>query len=372
MRHALLGLCLAACSTSRSQPLDAATSVSPPVASSAAPIESSAPSDAAAPLAECFEPSRVTQLGTIKNQAVFWRDDLVFDGTSAFDPETLASVPTPVRTTPISRERSDLLLTGERVEQMGTTLVAGARKVAKLAKGERFDFVANKRFIVVSAADVETDLHLIDGLTGKRDARTYIAVGDDLVAFQDEVTGITVRNISTHAIILKDIGPCAAGGTWTWSISPRFLWCDSNRGGRTGYDLHTGKAFEVGQSAFTSPDERYVVRVPGVGWGSNLISEGHAEWTSADTGRTVTLTKDVPHATEDTEPLTSTMPVAFCGTGKLFAIVTKRDLEIHRGADGKRLAVARSMPGGALEFSKSGRWILDKRAGAATVYRLEP
>ena len=119
-----------------------------------------------------------------------------------------------------------------------------------------------------------------------------------------------------------------------------------------------------------SPDERYVVRVPGVGWGSNLISEDRVEWTSAETGRTVTLTKDVPHVTDD-QPLTLTVPVAFCGEGKLFAIVTKKELVVYRG-DARRLALAGAMPGGEIAFSRSGRYVLDERAGAATVYRLEP
>ena len=78
-------------------------------------------------------------------------------------------------------------------------------------------------------------------------------------------------------------------------------------------------------------------------------------------------------ATEDTPPLSPPIvPVAFCGEGQLFAIVTRHDLVIHRGKDGARLASARAMPGGGIEFSASGRYVLFTRAGAATVYRLDP
>jgi hypothetical protein len=121
-----------------------------------------------------------------------------------------------------------------------------------------------------------------------------------------------------------------------------------------------------------SPDESYLVRVPGAGEEGTLISADHVEWTSADTRRTVIVTKDVPHATEKTQPYTSTVPIAFCGDGKLFAIVTRKDLVIHRGSDAKQLASARAMPGGSIAFSHSGRNVLFERAGSATVYRLDP
>ncbi len=347
--------------------MDAAASVA--ASSSAAASDGGADANAVA-LADCFEPSRVTQLGTIKNEKVVWDDDLVSDGAKHFDPETLAAVPPPPRT--IKHGTTNLLATGERVEQSGTTLIAGARKLPKLEKGESLERVESERWIVITPGDEQRTLHVIDGLAGKRDARAYVAVRGDLAAWEDPTTmGVTVSNLVTHATVLKDAALCTAGGTWDWSLSSRYLWCNSNRGGSTGYDLHGGKTFYVGQSASMSPDERYVVRVPGVGWGSNLVSEDHVEWTSADTGRTVTLTKDVPHATDDQPPLTSTVPVAFCGDGKLFAIVTKKELVVYR-ADARRLASAGAMPGGAIAFSRSGRYVLDERAGAATVYRLEP
>jgi hypothetical protein len=378
MRHTLLCLWIVGCHGARSQTDAAAASVAAPPPSSAAPAGSGAEasdggSDASAvTLARCFEPSRVTQLGTLESERVAWRHDVVCEGPRCFDPETLAVVPARAAAA-ASSQPTDLLATGERVEQRGNTLLAGARALPKLAKGERFDRVENGRWIVIASGDDERAFHVIDGLAGTRNARAYVAVLEDLAAWEDPATaGVTVSNLATHATVLKDAALCTAGGTWGWSLSPRFLWCNSNRGGSTGYELRTGKTFFVGQSASMSPDERYVVRVPGVGWGGDLISEDHVEWTSVDTGRTVTLTRDVPRATDQTTPMTSTVPVAFCGDGKLFAIITRKELVVYRGSDAKRLAGAGAMPGGDTAFSRSGRYLLDKRAGAATVYRLDP
>ncbi len=344
----------------------------------AAPVESSAPTSDAAPeavavkLADCLPPSRITQLGTIKKD-VGWHGDLVSHDNEHFDPETLDEVSPPAPAHLSSLHPTDLLATGERVEQRRRILLAGARKL-QLDEGMRFDRVENGRWIVIALDDdAERSVRIIDALGRTKDTRTYVAVRGDLAAFADPSTmGVSVTNLVTHATLLKDAQLCTAGGMWSWSLSSRFLWCNSNRSGSTGHDLRTGKTFEVGQSAFTSPDESYLVRVPGVGWGSNLISEDLVEWTSAGSGRTVTLTKDVPHATDQMTPLTSTVPVAFCGEGKLFAIATRKELVVYRGVDAKRLAAARAMPGGTIEFSRSGRYILDKRAGAATVYRLDP
>ncbi|HEX4517008.1 MAG TPA: hypothetical protein VH054_25850 [Polyangiaceae bacterium] len=377
MRFVLLGLCLVGCPGARSQAVDASPSVSA-TATSAAPVETSAPvSDggvdaAAVTLADCFEPSRITQLGTMKNDKVSWDGELVSDGVKRFDPETLGEVPVPARTHRLQalHAPTDLLATGERVEQHGTTLLAGARKL-RLGKDMTFDRVENGRWIVLATGDGEPRFHILDGLTGKMDAREYVAVRGDLAAFEGESMTVTVTNRVTHKEVVKDVSVCTAGGAWSWELSPRFLWCTSSRSGAVGTDLRTGTTFDVGQSAFVALDESYLVRVPGIGLPGNVISEDHVEWASAETGRTLTLTKDVEPATDQTPPLTK-VPVAFCGEGKLFAIVTRKELVVYRGADARRLSAARAMPGGAIAFSRSGRYLIDARAGAATVYRLEP
>jgi hypothetical protein len=376
MRFVLLGLCLVGCPGAGSQAVDASPSVSA-TATSAASVETSAlVSDggvdaATVTLADCFEPSRITQLGTMKNDKASWDGELVSDGVKRFDPETLGEVPVPVRTHP-SKAPTDLLATGERVEQRRTTLLAGARKLRSLDEDMTFDRVENGRWIVLATGDGEPRFHILDGLARKMDAREYVAVHGDLAAFEGESMTVSVMNLVTHKEVVKDVSVCTAGGMWSWELSSRFLWCNSNRGGWVGTDLRSGKTFDVGQSAFVALDESYLVRVPGVGMPGNLISEDHVEWASANTGRTVTLTKDVVRATDQTTPLTSTVPLAFCGEGKLFAIATRKELVVYRGADARRLAAAGAKPGGAISFSRSGRYLIDARAGAATVYRLEP
>jgi hypothetical protein len=203
-------------------------------------------------------------------------------------------------------------------------LVAGARKLPSFDEGVTFVRVENGRWIV-GAFKADVTFGIVDGLARKNDPQPYVAVHGDLAAFTNGEGALNVTNLVTHAIVLKDAAAC----TGTSSLSSRFLWCDANPGGRVGHELRTGKEFSVGRSAFVSPDERYFVRVPGVGWDNDVISEDRVEWTS-DTGRTVTLTKKVPRATANMEPMTSTVPVAFCGDGKLFAIVTKKELVVHR------------------------------------------
>ena len=250
MRSALLCLCLVGCPGSRSQPVDAAVPVVAASSSATATAASVTASDGGADanavaLADCFEPSRVTQLGTIKNEKVVWDNDLVSDGAKHFDPETLAAVPPSSRA--IKHGTANLLVTGERVEQSGTTLIAGARKLPKLEKGESFERVESGRWIVATSGDVQRTLHVIDGLAGKKDARAYVAVRGDLAAWEDPTTmGVTVSNLATHATVLKDAALCTAGGIWDWSLSSRYLWCNSNRGGSTGYDLQSGKTFTSG------------------------------------------------------------------------------------------------------------------------------
>ena len=372
-RRVLFALCFAGCTSDRAPPASgapSATAASAALASSAPAAVADATSPPAPKLADCFEPSHLTQLGTIKRR-VEWREELLSDGAKTFDPETLAEVSVTFHST--IPPADDFLATGERVEQHRTTLVAGARKLASLEPGAQLERVENGRWVVVAFGDGERTFEVIDGLSRKKDPHTYVAVSGDFAASQDKDTlTITVSNRVTGAVVLKDASPCASGGVVNYSLTSRFLWCHSSRFGSTGHDLRTGREIYVGQSAIVSPDESYFVRVPGVGLAGDLISEDRADWVRANDGRTVTLSTDVPNATDVTPALTSTVPIAFCGDGKLFAITTQKDLVVHRGADAKRLAAARAMPGGHVAFSKSGRYVVYERAGAATVYRLDP
>jgi hypothetical protein len=302
----------------------------------------------------------------MKDSTVTWDEDLIAEGTTRFDPETLAQATRPAHKG--MPRQSDLLATGERVEQFQDVLVAGARKLPSL-EGTTFDRVENGRWIVGTFTRGNT-VRVVDGLTRTLDPKMYVAVHGDLAVSTDPTyLDATVTNMLTHTTVLQAV---CADSTDSWSLSSRFLWCESSGAGPTGFDLHTGARLDVGLSARMSPDESYLVRVPGAGEEGTLISADHVEWTSAHTRRTVIVTKDVPPATDKTQSYTSTVPFAFCGDGQLFAIVTRRDLVIHRGSDAKQLASARAMPGGSIAFSRSGRYILFTRAGAATVYRLDP
>ena len=126
-----------------------------------------------------------------------------------------------------------------------------------------------------------------------------------------------------------------------------------------------------------APDDTYAVLVPEIGGlGGNPFDEmGHPRTNAArldmNTDAQKTLTADV-HVPKDFNDTTPNTPVAFCGQGALIAIVTLHEMAVYRGTDGARLAGAPAMPGGTLAFDRSGRFLLQSRAGASTVYRLEP
>lgn len=355
---------------------------SPTFSASAAPSQAPsvvAPADgaveAAAPvLARCFEPAHITQLGTLKDDKVLWDEDVLSNGKEHFDPETLAVVPAPVHLAQPAQP-TDLLATGERVSGVGDMVSAGARWKKKLKPDEHFLRVENGRWVVVGAGDVVMSERVIDGMTGKLvDTRTYVDVRGDLgAATSDDGSSVTVWSLVTHLPgAVKNAGICSAGGLIDWSLTNRFLQCDSNRGGATVHDLRTGKETFVGQATAMSPDERYFVTVPGKGWGENLISADRVTFHGFDTNRDVLVSRDVPPATDSTVALQTTVPVAFCGDGTLFAIVGRREVAVYRGADATRLAGTGAMPGGELLFSDAGRYLVHKRAGAATVFRLDP
>jgi hypothetical protein len=60
------------------------------------------------------------------------------------------------------------------------------------------------------------------------------------------------------------------------------------------------------------------------------------------------------------------------GQRELFAVVVPREFAVYDGRTGERLAHAPAMPGGALAFDPSGRYLMQSRRGASTIYRLEP
>jgi hypothetical protein len=366
-------LVLFACNDARVEPKPA-PSATPSASGSAIVITTSEPVvdasvEASTPeLPRCFEPKRIVQLGTIKDEKATWDGDLVATGQAKLDPETLLP-----RTPPPRAHVADvtLLATGERVESHKGHVFAGVRWSRPLRAGESLESVEDERWVVISALNGKPSKRVIDGLSGRVDKRSFIDVlGDRAIVKTEEDSGATVVSILTGRIFRHE-SACVAGGTFEWSLAPGFLMCTSYRFGSFLFALDGGKDITVDQSTSLSPDNRYLVHRPGVSWGSTLLSPDRVSYERVG-GRTITLTKDVPPATEDTPPLSPTVPVAFCGDGALFAIVTRHDLVIHRGKDGARLAAARALPGGAIEFSASGRYVLFKRAGASTVYRLDP
>jgi hypothetical protein len=347
----------------------------PPVRDAAADAEDEAASPT---LASCFEPSRVTQLKTVRDPSVVWDGDVVVDAKHRhYDPEMLAERTTPPAAAP---SKADRLSSGERIVSSGDTLAAGTRWSLPLREGEKLERVEAGRWIVIRTPVTTTNgtgpvdaLRVIDGVTGSADAKHYVDVSADFaLASSAHDLGIVVWNMATRTSVYTTQDACVAGGLMQWALSRRFLRCESNRFGVALRDLRSGKEYALDQSSSLSPDETYTVTSPGRGWGGNTLSEDTVSYTNLDTGLAVTLTKDVPPVTESTPTPGTTVPVVFCGTGRLFAIVGRHKLSVHRGFDAALLAQAPAMPGGVLLFSESGHYVMHKRAGSATVFRLDP
>jgi hypothetical protein len=331
-----------------------------------ASVEASAPE-----LPRCFEPKRIVQRGTVKDDTATWNGDFVLTRTTHLDPETLAPHAPPPR---VSRRDDTFIATGERVEARNGHVIAGVRWSRELdPESESFGRVEGLRWVVITTPGKRHMVErVIDGLSGRVDPRRFEGIlGDRAILESETDSDATVVNLATGKLV-RHQPPCTAGERVDWSLSPGFLECASNRFGANLFALDGGKDISVDQATSLSPDHRYLVHRPGVSWEGSLLSPDRVSYERVGGGRTITLTKDVPPVTEESPRLSVTVPIAFCGEGELFAIVTQRDLVIHRGKDGARLASARAMPDGGIEFSASGRYVLFTRAGAATVYRLDP
>ena len=324
MRQAFIFLFfLTACSRNAASSANAATVAPVRIDSGSAAQNDASVIDAAVARADCAEPSKLTQLGTVSDVGVFAGESLIGQKHS-YDPETLA---------------------------------ASERPNAPASPSKAF--------------------------TPSRYSQIVNGVG--LIA-PDPTSDARVENVTTHQKILA-VDLCNAGGTWTYSLSTtgRFLICNSNRAGLTLWDLHAAhpskdKSVDVGwadgpigEGLFIAPNDSYAVAVPVLSWGSNEPTRASITYFNFDSRKSKSLAKapdpenDVNSEGEDAHPYR----IEFCGAGDLFAASGYKELTVFRGKDGTRLAGAPALKGGIISFSASGKYLSQNRNGKTTIFRLD-
>ncbi len=316
MRGAFLFLLgMAACSRASAP----SSNTSPNPLNSAAVLDAGSVADAAvdasvAAREDCAEPTKLTQLVTVNEDAQFYEETLE-GGAHDFDPETgvaSAHVPRPlVKPKPSAPSR-----------------------YAQVAGG--WGLIWKK---------------------GESDAK--------------------VEDVATRKKIMQ-FPACAAGGFWSYFLSStgRFLVCAGNRGGDSFFDLeHGGKEVTDvgGEGVELSPDDHYVVGVPVVMWGNGQPSRATIRYFNLDTHKSHDVATAVHLDEPNGDPNARVNPyfAAFCGDGALFAASADNEVVVARGKDGQRLAAAPALKGGVVSFSQSGKYISQTRDHKTTVFRLD-
>jgi hypothetical protein len=329
----------------------------------------------------CAEPRALTQLQTHRPPLEWLAGDILFDGKRAFDPATMASIPVPPRPEePSLPPRLPQRMGGDTLERRGAFLArvgpdGTVRFRTPLRPSETFATLENGRWLVIDAGqadDASTLYRVVDGDRGVPIGGRFVSVRGD-VALVARDLGVRATNLASGKR-LADVDACAAGGAVTFSLSDdgRFVICDSTRLGSTYTEvLHPKNDFGVSTSALFSGDGAYMLDTSSADASTDnaLVADVSRLDLNAWKGRIVA--KDIP-ATDAATGMTQTLavPLAICGRGELFAIVGRRELSVYRG-DGSRVASAPAMHGGVLAFSASGTYVMQSRAGASTIYRLE-
>ncbi len=220
-----------------------------------------------------------------------------------------------------------------------------------------------------------------NAITPSRYASIVNGVG---LIVRGDMDGASVEDVTTHKAILA-VGPCAAGGTWVYSLSTtaRFLICETNREGKELWDLrvaHPSKDKPVdagwmnganGEGLSIAPNDSYAVAVPVHSWGNGEPTRSSITYFDLDARKTKPLGKATLDAVDAPNGNQNPYAVAFCGDGALFVASDDKDVVVYRGRDGARLAAAPAMKGGLVSFSESGRYISQSRNQKTTVFRLD-
>lgn len=316
---------LTACSRNAASSVDA-SAVVPIVATNVVVHFDASVVDAGVARADCAEPTKLTQLGTVNDVGTFSHETLIGQ-THSYDPETLKPSALPPTPPP--------------------------EKPSTANTPSRYASIVNGVGLISSGED--------------SDAR--------------------VEDAATHKLILN-VDMCMAGGSWTYTLSStgRFLICHSNRAGDFLWDLHaahpdSSKMVTWGandrvadEGLFVSPNDSYAVAVPVLSWGNNEPTRPSITYFDLDSHKSKSLGKapdpenDVGSEGEDAHPYV----VRFCGDGELFATSGFKELTVYRGKDGARLAGAPALKGGYISFSDSGKYLSQTRNGKTTIFRLDP
>lgn len=270
--------------------------------------------------ATCTEPTKLVQLGTLKQAAKF--DGEVLDTSAAgFDPETLAPA----------------------------TLPPKPQKPHAQTPSRYQEVVAGRGLI-----------------------------------FHDEPPAIVEDVATKKVLLKAPICSAGGAIGFTFSKTGRFLICDSSRSGQMLWDLNVPSpnpdkplswgAATSDPSLFVSPNDAYAIATPVLGFGTELPSRDAIVYFDLNTHKDKSLgAAPIAVPDKDGNLPNPSLPfgVAFCGEGALFVVAESKELAVYRGADAQKLASAPSLQGGDVSFSASGRYVSQTRGHATTVYRLE-
>ena len=262
----------------------------------------------------CEEPTRLVQLGTVKEVAAF-QDELLAGKRHVYDPETLAESP------PLSAKPAPSTKTNRYAE------VAGG-----------FGLVVADGMPLVENADTQESVQKpqIPCNAGGTFAYSLSQTGRFLICNSNR-SGISVIDLRAP--------PPKTGFPWT----------------------------ELGEGTFLSPNDEYVVRVPVIDWGTGEPTTQDVVHVDLDSKRSKKIAPAPLQRLHEENPVLPANPysVAFCADGSIFVASAGREVAVFRGRDGSRLASAPSMKGGTVSFSASGRYVSQTRGNETTIFRLE-
>jgi hypothetical protein len=374
-------------STTTSPNTSSASKVAASASASTAPSVAASASAPTPPVrATCAEPASLKQLQSHKGELHWDGDDLV-DAHYFYDPETLQASP---RTPKIVAPLLPMPIGSDTLEQRGAAIVrvdSAGNVLWKTPIGakETVRSLEDARWLVIDTGTRERPRYegaplggpyyrVVDATTGATPKGTYLAIQGHYLGDYGS-NGLEARVIDLESGKVVAYTPaCAAGGVWEYSLSNtgRFLVCEANRGRSRFWDAkRAGRDAPIGGFGVSlAPNDTYAIAVPAIGGFVSEASLTEVVRVDLNSDAQKALTSDV-HVPKDFNDTTPNTPVAFCGQGALFAIVTLHEIAVYRGADGVRLAGTPAMPGGTLAFDRSGRYLLQSRAGASTVYRLD-
>jgi hypothetical protein len=280
--------------------------------------------DASAPVDfHCAEPSRLVQLGTVKEKASF-RGELVAGARRAYEPEHL-----------------------------------GPREVPPLPPAPAVKL--SKRYREVAG-----------GVGLIHDDEGYTAIVED-VATRRKLTDV-------QACTARGVPPA-----FSLSSTGRFVLCqaDDSTSLTESRPTHSKKRRELMEACSDgglslAPDDGYGVTVPTLWAFGDEPTRTSVLWCDWDamTSREIASAPHPKRLGWDGARAGNAFGVAFCEKA-LFAVSLEKEIVVFRGRDATRLAGAPAHQGGDLSFSASGRYLSQSRGNddtgwATTIYRLEP